>query len=96
MAEYIERNACDISRMIEDTYGKEFNIPYCIMEGDRYLKVIGICVMEGEDQIEVEKQIHSWQNTNGCGDQEDLEAIMSDLCAKGKLEAGDYLLEFDD
>tara|TARA_Y100000034_G_scaffold117125_1_gene156258 strand:- start:450 stop:740 length:291 start_codon:yes stop_codon:yes gene_type:complete len=96
MSEYINYSACDLSQLIEDTYGKELNIPYEIMEDQKLYEVHGVCVMENsDDQDWVDDQIHEWKN-GGCANSEQLEAIMSDLCAKGLLKEGDYLLEFDD
>lgn len=93
----IKYNACDLSRLIETTYGKEFNVPYEIMEDQKLYEVPSVSVMESdEDKQWVTDRIAVWKNKNGCGDHEDLEALMCDLCARKLLEVGDYLLEFDD
>jgi len=92
MSEYIKYNACDLDRLIQANYGKKFEVPY-FMEGQRYMEVFGI---GPEDDLQ--ETIEAWQDLNRdhMGKLEDLEALMCDLCSKGLLEEGDYLLEFDD
>ena len=94
MSEYVNYSACDLDDLIESTYGKRFEIP-CFMEGQRLLEVYGPCVLSNDDQNWADDQIHEWKK-GAPNDIEKLEAIMCDLCAKNLLEAGDYLLEFDD
>ena len=87
-----EVNVCDISRLLEKTYGREFNIPYAIMESDNMILVH--VSKEAADQTTIEDfQKNGYQV-------EDLhatfECLLDDLCFKAKLEPGEYLMRFDD
>ncbi len=94
MSDYIQYNACDLDRLIESTYGKKFEVPY-FMQDQKLYKVFGVCCVIDGFRDWVDDQIVQLENSEK-RNLEMLEAIMSDLCTKGLLEAGDYLLEFDD
>ena len=86
-------DACDVSRLIEEEFGfEEFNVPYAIMEGDNTLEVS--ISSEKIDQKLIDEFKENGYNVT------DLfftfECLLCDLCHQGKLEAGDYLFEFDD
>jgi len=88
----IEYDACDLSRLIERVYKKEFNVPYLIMQDQRKITM----TVDDEDVDPALVELF-----REAGDEvEDIEAVfqqlLNDLCNKGHLEPGEYLIRFDD
>ena len=92
-----EYNACDLDRLIEKTYGREFNVPYRIMEGQRFIKRKVEAIYEDEKPI-----LQKFINTGGFatlaegGEETTFQALLNDLCSRGLLKKDNYLIEFDD
>ena len=107
--EIIKIDACDLSRQIEQVYGVKFNVPYW-MEDQRLVEMGSIAKFSDEEANnnlkwknycagrmaeflklgeQAPEPVDSWCASN-------VKVIMCDLCDKGKLEEGDYLLSFDD
>lgn len=85
-------DACDLSDLLKKEYRKEFNVPYLIMQ----------------DQRRVEMTVHNQQADQSLLDEfkqkgdeignidETFESLVNDLCFRGKIDEGEYLLCFDD
>jgi hypothetical protein len=90
----IQVDACEISHLIEEEYGfEEFNIPYAIMEGRNMIEV-GIISQQIDPNLILEFNEKGY--SVACGMTNMMESLLNDLCFQGKLEAGNYILEFDD
>ena len=94
-------DACELSRMIEEEYGFEFNIPYHIME-DQKLMDIDVGPQEIDAtylstlQVDMPK-IKDWRQVQPDIDfREAFEFLIDDLCFRKKLKKGSYLMKFDD
>lgn len=90
----IKYNACRLSNLIEETYGHEFNVPYMIMMDQRLIKtyVDNVAV---EDRSLIEDFVK--RGCDSCNNAEELfQDLLDDLCHKGLLEEGEYLIKFDD
>ncbi len=103
MSEYIKIDACDLDRLIEQTYGKRFGIPMW-MEGQRLVEV-SVSYSENEEEwvdkmLTAWKQsphdLYSWTDDPTVGYPPVIEIVLGDLCRQGLLEEGEYLVEFDD
>lgn len=87
----------EVSRLmdiIEADYGKELNFAY-IMEGQ---KLIEVCVWKADSPDSEEyiaKAISGWQAGTVRENHELIEQVLCDLCKKGHIEEGDYILDCD-
>ena len=87
----IHYDACDLSDLIEKEYGHEFNVPYFVMEDQKIIERTAECVQGGKsiiDRFTVTGDFDDPDNLLNC--------LLNDLCFKGKLVAGEYLIQFDD
>lgn len=99
--EFVRMDACDLSDLIEQTYGREYNVAYSYMQDQRKVTMYGIGKSDAEGSARVSYWAATGQETMptdapNTSYPDIIEYIMDDLCSKGLLEEGDYLLEFDD
>lgn len=98
-------NACDLSDMIEQEFGFQFNIPHLVMEDQKLIEV-SISSEKIDDQRlnelkaymdHMEKSL-PWSLYTGPQIylSWEMEALLDHLCFLKKLEEGEYLVAFDD
>jgi hypothetical protein len=92
MAKLIRYDACNLSRLFEEVYGVDFNIPYMIMQDDNMIEE-SVSSEKLDDAIVAELQAKGEEMDNV---RDIFEDLLNDLCFRGKLKAGDYLIKFDD
>ena len=96
-------DACDLGDLIAQEYGVDedsCNIPYFIMEDARKIEMdaSGLSGDEAQDaecQKDYDEAVAEFKGGKQL-DRELLELLMCDLCCKGKIPAGNYILSFDD
>lgn len=90
----IRYNACDLSRLIKKTYKREFSVPSMIMEDQKRVEASA-----NKDCVEDKTLINNFfegQRIEYRVVHQLFEDLMNDLCDRGLLEEGEYLLCFDD
>lgn len=99
MAKLKRIDACDLSRLIEQVYGREFNVPAVILGGQRQ-QVVWIEAFAAAEDPDCRRELADFRQTgkitSGGLAFGLFETMLNDLCAKGKLEAGESVLEFSD
>jgi hypothetical protein len=86
----IRTNAHDLERLIKKTYKRDFRLPQRLEGGKTVIEVTSLY----EDQ---EEDVENFKNGLPIDDHHlTLEALMADLCDKGKLEEGEHLVECTD
>jgi hypothetical protein len=87
-----EMTSREIDDLVETEYGRRPNTAY-YMEGQRLIKL----QVEPETYDEQENLISSFEDGEEVRDgKETLEALLSDLSARGVIGSGEYLISFND
>lgn len=86
-------NVTKLENLIEKTYNRRFEI-LSYMEDQKVMKVNITEIYE--DQKEYVENFIAGKPHPVFEEKEVLEALLCDLCTKGKLKAGKRLIEFDD
>ena len=85
--EYWEVEYGDLEQLIGDTYGKEFSVISALCCGNDTMH--SVRAQNCADKWE-KREIQDW--LDGGHEEIGLHGIFSDMCEKGLLEAGDYLV----
>ncbi len=100
----IEIDACELDRLVKDTFGLEFNTPYNIMIDQRKITIFVDKATKEQKEL-VDKFIaggpNAFEETVKAAEtveatEEVFLSIVNTLCSKKKLKAGEYILCFDD
>lgn len=88
----IKADACKLSRLVEKHYKRELNIPY-IMEGQRK---ITLPVSPGETYSPLVTDFETGKLPEEKFDLELVQEVLDDMCRRGIIKEGEYLISFDD
>jgi len=90
-------NACDLSRILKINYGRDFNVPYLIMQDKRKIERTIEPLYEGQQEL-----IDDWKAGKiPINYEETFQALLNGLCLdkhqqRGQFKQGDYLFCFED